>query len=74
MWMAQERKILGAMAMFLNYAPSTISKVWRRHAGPNATPGIWGYDAMCALIFTHTHVRSPAMEREAQPVHLLLGA
>ncbi len=45
MVMAQEGQSLRAMARTLHRAPSTISREWRRHAGPTAAPGRSGYDA-----------------------------
>ena len=46
--MAQEGQRLRAMARTLHRAPSTISREWRRHAGPTAAPGSSGYDAQRA--------------------------
>ena len=45
MVMAQEGQSLRAIARTLHRAPSTISREWRRHAGPTAAPGSSGYDA-----------------------------
>jgi IS30 family transposase len=39
MVMAQEGQSLRAMARTLHRAPSTISREWRRHAGPDGCPG-----------------------------------
>ena len=44
MVMAREGQSLRAMARTLHRAPSTISREWRRHAGPTAAPGSSGYD------------------------------
>ena len=45
MVMAQEGQSLRAMARTLHRAPSTISREWRRHRAPTATPGTSDYDA-----------------------------
>ena len=45
MLMAHEGQSLRAMARTLHRAPATISREWRRHAGPTAAPGSSGSDA-----------------------------
>ena len=45
MLMAQAGKSLRAMARTLHRAPAMISREWRRHAVPIATPRTSGYDA-----------------------------
>ena len=43
MVMAQEGQSLRAIARTLHRAPSTISREWRRHAGPTAQTGVKVY-------------------------------